>query len=60
MDVLCQTDGCEVTRRTFTSDLFQIKHCDDHRKEARKARKDAERKEYEAFLKERKEREGQD
>ncbi len=56
MNVACQTDGCDELRRTYTSDLFQIRHCDDHRKEARKLRKEQERKEYEAFKREREDR----
>ncbi len=39
--ISCTHDGCDQTRRTFTSDLFQVSMCDEHRKEQAKARKDA-------------------
>lgn len=42
VDISCSVEGCEDTREVFTSDLFQVKTCLEHRKvqraEARKAR----------------------
>jgi hypothetical protein len=35
----CQHEDCEETREVFTSDLFQVRFCATHKKEARKARK---------------------
>lgn len=37
----CAHPGCGETRKTFTSDLFQVSMCDSHRKEAAKAKRDA-------------------
>jgi hypothetical protein len=37
----CAHEGCNETRRVFTSDLFQVSMCEDHAHEARKARKAA-------------------
>jgi hypothetical protein len=39
--IACTHDGCDNTRKTFTSDLFQVTMCDEHRKEQVKARKTA-------------------
>lgn len=37
----CAQKGCDETRRTFTSDLFQVTMCDGHRKEQAKAKREA-------------------
>jgi hypothetical protein len=37
----CAQPGCGETRRTFTSDLFQVTMCDGHRKEQAKAKREA-------------------
>jgi len=39
--ITCAKDGCGKTRKTFTSDLFQVNMCDGHRKEATKVKKEA-------------------
>lgn len=36
--IRCAQPGCSETRRTFTSDLFQVTMCDGHRKEQAKAK----------------------
>jgi hypothetical protein len=41
VQIECTHPGCGAQRRTFTSDLFQVTMCDDHRKEQAKARKAA-------------------
>lgn len=41
VQIACAHPGCEATRKTFTSDLFQVTMCDEHRKEAAKAKRDA-------------------
>jgi len=38
--ISCQYDGCDSQRKTFTSDLFQINTCDEHREAARKAKRE--------------------
>lgn len=41
VQIACTHPGCGSHRKTFTSDLFQVSMCDDHRKEQAKARKAA-------------------
>ena len=41
--ISCQHEGCDATRRTFTSDLFQVSRCDEHKKEARREARKARR-----------------
>ncbi len=38
--IACQHPGCEAERRVFTSDLFQVKLCLTHKKEAKKSEKE--------------------
>lgn len=42
VEITCMHDGCDEPRTVFTSDLFQVRMCNEHRKEqraeARKAR----------------------
>lgn len=38
VQIACTFEGCDQTRKTFTSDIFQIKTCDAHRKEVTKAK----------------------
>lgn len=42
--VKCTVPGCSETRQVFTSDLFQVKVCEGHKKESRKQAR-AERRE---------------
>lgn len=44
-EIECTVPGCGATRRVFTSDLFQVKVCEDHKKESRKAARAARREE---------------
>lgn len=39
--ITCSIDGCKETREVFTSDLHQVKTCLTHRKEQRKAARQA-------------------
>jgi hypothetical protein len=39
--IRCTAEGCDETRDVFTSDLFQVRMCETHAKEARKAAKAA-------------------
>lgn len=39
--ITCAIDGCKETREVFTSDLHQVKTCMSHRKEQRKAARQA-------------------
>ena len=39
--IQCSHPGCEEQRRVFTSDLFQVSMCEEHKKEAKKAKRDA-------------------
>ncbi len=43
MIVVCQHEGCEAEERRYTSDLFQIKFCTEHKKEAKRAEREAKR-----------------
>lgn len=43
VEIACQHEGCEETRRVFTSDLFQVRTCVEHKAEERKARKTEQR-----------------
>ena len=40
-DVRCQHPGCDVVFVKFTSDLWQVNMCDEHKKEQAKAKKAA-------------------
>jgi hypothetical protein len=40
VEIRCQHPGCKETRRVFTSDLFQVRLCDTHKKEAKKAQRE--------------------
>ncbi len=42
--IRCTTRKCKETRRVFTSDLFQVRVCTEHRKSQRKAARQASRK----------------
>ena len=39
--ITCSISGCKETRQVFTSDLHQVKTCNTHRKEQRKAARQA-------------------
>ena len=39
--ITCSISGCKETRQVFTSDLHQVKTCTTHRKEQRKAARQA-------------------
>lgn len=39
--IVCSHPGCENERVVYTSDLFQVSMCDEHRKEAAKAKREA-------------------
>lgn len=41
VDIDCQHPGCEEIRTVYTSDLFQVNMCEEHRKEQAKAKKAA-------------------
>ena len=41
--IVCQHPGCKAERVVFTSDLFQVKMCENHTKQARKAKMKAKR-----------------
>lgn len=41
VDITCSHPGCGQGRTVFTSDLFQVSMCDEHRKEAAKAKREA-------------------
>lgn len=43
VEIVCQHKGCNNKRRVFTSDLFQVKLCEDHTKEARRQKRKAKR-----------------
>ena len=43
VEIECQHPGCKAKRRVFTSDLFQVKYCEKHVKEQRKAKMKAKR-----------------
>ena len=47
VEIECTIDGCDTRRTVFTSDLFQVRVCEDHKKAARKQR----RKDKQAELK---------
>lgn len=48
--IACQFPGCSEERKTFTSDVHQVKMCDAHRAEQRKANKAAEQARVKAIL----------
>lgn len=50
--VRCSISGCKETRIAFTSDLFQVKTCLTHRKEQRKAARQARAAERDALIEE--------
>lgn len=41
VDITCSHPGCDTKRTVFTSDLFQVTMCEDHKKEAAKAKREA-------------------
>jgi hypothetical protein len=53
VEILCQFEGCNKTRRVATSDLAQVRYCEEHtqalrlirRREARKVKAEAKKKE---------------
>jgi hypothetical protein len=47
--IRCMHSGCGKTRDVFTSDLFQVRVCEEHKKAERKASKDAQKALLEAF-----------
>ena len=49
-EIECTHPGCEKRRVVFTSDLFQVNMCDDHRKEQAKAKKAAKDARIKAIL----------
>jgi len=49
--IRCTTPGCTKTREVFTSDLFQVRSCEDHKKAERKAAREAQKKLLEDFKK---------
>lgn len=40
IEIRCTQDGCDQTRRVFTSDLFQVRVCEEHKAAQRKAARD--------------------
>ena len=50
VEIACQHPGCKSRRRVFTSDLFQVRVCADHRKAQRKAARIVKREEAKAAL----------
>jgi hypothetical protein len=51
--IVCTHSGCSTKRDVYTSDLFQVKVCLDHRAAAKKAKKDADKVAFEDFKKQR-------
>ena len=47
--IVCTHTGCDKRRDVFTSDLFQVKVCLEHRAAAKKAKKEADKALFEAF-----------
>jgi len=39
VEIRCSWDKCSSTRKVFTSDLFQVKYCEEHQREARNSRR---------------------
>ena len=49
--ITCTQAGCSTKRDVFTSDLFQVRVCEDHKKAERKANRDAQKALLEEFKK---------
>lgn len=47
--ITCSMDGCSTKRDVFTSDLFQVRVCEEHKKAERKEARDAQKALLEAF-----------
>ena len=51
VEITCQHAGCKEKRRVFTSDLFQVKLCAEHTKEARRKKRKGKRNAMKEALK---------
>lgn len=49
-EISCSIAGCKEHRMVFTSDLFQVKTCNTHKKEQRKAAREARNAERDALI----------
>jgi hypothetical protein len=49
VEIECTHEGCDQRRKVFTSDLFQVKVCLEHRNDARKAKKAQDKADFDAF-----------
>ena len=50
VEIRCQHSGCKKTREVFTSDLFQVRVCLDHKKAQRKSARQDKKAEAKAAL----------